>query len=105
GHEVLWTSEGRSEATRERARILTDAGAVAELVARSDVVFSVVPPHGALSLAESLTAFHGVFVDANAVSPATAARVGAKVERFVDGGIVGGPSAPRLYLSGVEAPG
>jgi hypothetical protein len=26
------------------------------------------------------------------------------VERFVDGGIVGGPPAPRLYLSGAEAP-
>ena len=36
--------------------------------------------------------------------PATAARVGATVERFVDGGIVGGPPAPRLYLSGAEAP-
>jgi hypothetical protein len=29
--------------------------------------------------------------------------VGSAVERFVDGGIVGGPPAPRLYLSGAEA--
>jgi Domain of unknown function (DUF1932)/NADP oxidoreductase coenzyme F420-dependent len=104
GHEVLWSSAGRSGATRKRARAFTDAGTLAELVARSDVVFSVIPPHGALELAESLPPFSGVFVDANAVSPATAARVGAAVERFVDGGIVGGPPAPRLYLSGVEAP-
>ncbi len=104
GHEVLWASNGRSAATRERAQALTDAGTVAELVARSDVVFSVVPPHAALELAESLPAFSGILVDANAVSPATAARVGATVERFVDGGIVGGPSAPRIYLSGAEAP-
>jgi hypothetical protein len=104
GHEVLWASEGRSEATRERARAFTDAGTVADLVARSDVVFSVVPPHAALELAESLPPFQGVFVDANAVSPATAARIGMTVERFVDGGIVGGPPAPRLYLSGAEAP-
>jgi hypothetical protein len=104
GHEVLWASAGRSEATRERARAFTDAGTVAELVARSNVVFSVVPPHGAIELAESLPAFSGIFVDANAVSPATAARVGATVEQFVDGGIVGGPPAPRLYLSGAEAP-
>jgi len=104
GHEVLWASDGRSAATRERAQALTDAGTVAELVARSDVVFSVVPPHAALELAESLPAFSGILVDANAVSPATAARVGATVERFVDGGIVGGPSAPRIYLSGAEAP-
>ena len=103
GHEVLWASEGRSAATRERAQAFTDAGTVADLVARSDVVFSVVPPHAALELAESLPPFQGVYVDANAVSPATAARVGAAVERFVDGGIVGGPPAPRLYLSGAEA--
>src|SRR5207244_922870 len=100
GHEVLWASEGRSEATHARARAFTDAGTVAEVVERSDIVFSVVPPHAALGLAESLPPFTGIFVDANAVSPATAARVGSAVKRFVDGGIVGGPPAPRLYLSG-----
>ena len=41
---------------------------------------------------------------ANAVSPETAHAVGLSVARFVDGGIVGGPPAPRLYLSGEEAP-
>src|SRR5207249_4165992 len=33
----------------------------------------------------------------------TAERVGMVVSRFVDGGIVGSPPAPRLYLSGDEA--
>jgi len=103
GHEVLWASADRSEATHARARGFTDVGTVAEVVARSEVVFSVVPPHAALALAESLPPLAGIFVDANAVSPATAALVGSAVERFVDGGIVGGPPAPRLYLSGVEA--
>ena len=103
GHEVLWASEGRSEATHERAEGFNDAGTAAELVARSEVVFSVVPPLAALELAESLPSFPGNFVDANAISPATAARVGSAVGRFVDGGIVGGPRAPRLYLSGAEA--
>jgi hypothetical protein len=103
GHEVLWASDGRSEATRMRAAGFGDAGTAAELVAQSEVVFSVVPPHAVLVLAESLPPFPGIFVDANAVSPATAARVGAVVGRFVDGGIVGGPPAPRLYLSGAEA--
>jgi len=79
GHEVLWASAGRSEATHERARGFTDAGTVAEVVARSEVVFSVVPPHAALELAESLPPFSGILVDANAVSP-------------------------RLYRSGTEAP-
>ena len=103
GHEVLWASDGRSDATRARAQAFTDAGTIAAVVARSDVFFSVVPPHAALELAESLPPFTGILVDANAVSPATAAQIGATVERFVDGGIIGGPPAPRLYLSGGEA--
>jgi 3-hydroxyisobutyrate dehydrogenase-like beta-hydroxyacid dehydrogenase len=103
GHTVLWASDGRSEATQARAAALDDAGTVADVVARSDVVFSVVPPHAALGLARSLPPFDGIYVDANAVSPETARAVGASVARFVDGGIVGGPPAPRLYLSGGEA--
>jgi len=103
GHEVLWASEGRSEATRRRAADFVDAGSVANVIARSEVVFSVVPPSAAFELAESLPAFDGIYVDANAVSPATAVRVSSVVERFVDGGIVGGPPAPRLYLSGDDA--
>ena len=103
GHTVVWASEGRSEATRARAAAFEDAGSVAEVVARSDVVLSVVPPHAALELARSLPRFDGIYVDANAVSPETARAVGESVARFVDGGIVGGPPAPRLYLSGDEA--
>jgi Domain of unknown function (DUF1932)/NADP oxidoreductase coenzyme F420-dependent len=103
GHNVLWASEGRSEATRTRAAGFEDAGSVAHAVARADVVISVVPPHAALDLAHSLPPFAGIYVDANAVSPETARAVGSSVARFVDGGIVGGPPAPRLYLSGDEA--
>ena len=45
GQTVLWASDGRSEATARRARAagLQDAGTVAGLVARSDLVLSVVP--------------------------------------------------------------
>jgi hypothetical protein len=103
GHTVLWASAGRSEATRRRAVAFEDAGSVTDVVARADVVFSVVPPHAALEVARSLPPFEGIYVDANAVSPETARAVGASVARFVDGGIVGGPPAPRLYLSGEEA--
>jgi 3-hydroxyisobutyrate dehydrogenase-like beta-hydroxyacid dehydrogenase len=103
GHNVLWASAGRSEATRERASDFTDAGSLAAVVAGSDVVISVVPPHASIALVDSLPPLSGIFVDANAIAPATAARVGSAVERFVDGGIVGGPPAPRLYLSGSEA--
>jgi 3-hydroxyisobutyrate dehydrogenase-like beta-hydroxyacid dehydrogenase len=101
GHSVLWASAGRSDATRARAAAFEDAGTVPELAARSDVVFSIVPPHAARDVAGSVQPFGGIYVDANAVAPETARSLGAT--RFVDGGIVGGPPAPRLYLSGAEA--
>jgi 3-hydroxyisobutyrate dehydrogenase-like beta-hydroxyacid dehydrogenase len=76
-------------------------------------MISVCPPHAALELAgEVATAgFAGCYVDANAVSPATALQVEAIVAasgaRFVDGGIVGPPpiraGTTRLYLSGPDA--
>jgi Domain of unknown function (DUF1932) len=106
GHDVVWASEDRSAATGARAEAagLRDAGSVAEVVRASEVVLSVCPPHAALDVARAVGAFHGLYVDANAVSPATAREVGACFARFVDGGIVGGPPDPRLYLSGEEAP-
>jgi 3-hydroxyisobutyrate dehydrogenase-like beta-hydroxyacid dehydrogenase len=107
GHRVLWASDGRSEETRARAEAagLEDAGSVAQ-VAEADVVFSICPPHAALEVARSAH-FGGVYVDANAVSPATAAQVAGTVDDFVDGGIVGSPprepGTTRLYLSGERA--
>jgi 3-hydroxyisobutyrate dehydrogenase-like beta-hydroxyacid dehydrogenase len=109
GLRVLWASEGRSEDTRARAESaeLEDVGSASE-VARADVVFAICPPHAALEVVGSLKSFGGIYVDANAVSPATAAKVGGVVDRFVDGGIVGSPprefGSTRLYLSGDEAP-
>jgi uncharacterized protein DUF1932/F420-dependent NADP oxidoreductase-like protein len=101
GHDVLWASEGRSEATRARAKQFEDAGSVAELTVRSEVVFSVVPPHAALDVAAAFADYDGIYVDANAIAPETAQKI--RVARLVDGGIVGGPPSPRLYLSGDEA--
>ena len=113
GGTVLWASAGRSKATADRADAvaLTDAGTTQELVRRSDVVFSVCPPHGALDVARSVAGFRGIFVDANAVSPDTAREIRAVVEtggaRFVDGGIIGPPPGPsaiaRLYVCGEDA--
>jgi Domain of unknown function (DUF1932)/NADP oxidoreductase coenzyme F420-dependent len=110
GHDVLWASAGRSDATAARAHGagLTDAGSVAALARRSDVVLSICPPHAALEVADALASFEGVFVDANAIAPATARAVGARAGgAFVDGGIVGPPPrAPgdaRLFLSGARA--
>jgi len=107
GISVVWASAGRSEETCVRAEAagLEDVGSV-DAVAESDVVFSICPPHAALEVARS-AAFGGIYVDANAVSPATAAEVGTAVRQFVDGGIVGSPprkpGTTRLYLSGERA--
>jgi 3-hydroxyisobutyrate dehydrogenase-like beta-hydroxyacid dehydrogenase len=109
GHEVLWASEGRSAETARRAAGFSDAGSPAELARRCDVVLSVCPPHAARNVAASVAGFAGRYVDANAVSPATAHAIGRSFGRFVDGGIVGSPprsaGSTRLYLSGAEADG
>ena len=106
GHEVLWASDGRSDATRARARTFQDAGTVAELAATSDVVFSICPPHAALDVARSVAGADVIFVDANAISPMHAREIADLHPSFVDGGIVGGPPAEpgtTLYLSGPVA--
>jgi 3-hydroxyisobutyrate dehydrogenase-like beta-hydroxyacid dehydrogenase len=116
GARVLWASEGRSAPTRERAAALglEDAGTLAALVPRAGTILSVAPPHAAVDVARRVAAlgFRGVYVDANAVAPATAREIGRLVEaagaRFVDGGIIGPanrkPGAARLYLAGPAAP-
>jgi 3-hydroxyisobutyrate dehydrogenase-like beta-hydroxyacid dehydrogenase len=114
GYTVLWASEGRGPETAARARAagLTDAGTAAEVAERADVILSICPPHAALDVAWAVQGFSGLFVDANAISPATAREVALMVEEggatYVDGGIIGQPPAAtagqtRLYLSGPEA--
>lgn len=91
GHEVLWASEGRSEATRARAASFRDAVTVDGLAAEAELILSICPPHAALDVACEVEGFDGVYVDANAISPMRAAEIAAIHPRFVDGGIVGGP--------------
>jgi len=112
GHRVLWAPEGRSAATAARAAAagLVACG-LAEMVRRCDLIMSVSPPHAALDIARQVAGFGGVYLDANAISPATAREVAGIVEAggasYVDGGIIGTPPvAPgfiRLYLSGPRA--
>jgi Domain of unknown function (DUF1932)/NADP oxidoreductase coenzyme F420-dependent len=107
GHEVLWASAGRSDATRERARQFRDVTDVAAVAQQAEVILSICPPHAALDVAGDLRGFGGIYVDANAISPMRAREVAALQPRFVDGGIVGGPPdepGTTLYLSGDEAP-
>ena len=73
GHRVLWVPEGRRAATRERAEAAGLTGVtLAEIIARSDVILSVCPPHAALDVAHQVAGFGGLYLDANAIAPATA---------------------------------
>jgi 3-hydroxyisobutyrate dehydrogenase-like beta-hydroxyacid dehydrogenase len=111
GHDVLWASSGRSEGTSGRAQAagLTDVGSVEALAERSDVILSVCPPHAAREVAGSTAGAARIFVDANAIAPATARAIAAErgESQFVDGGIIGPPPSEskttRLYLSGIDA--
>jgi 3-hydroxyisobutyrate dehydrogenase-like beta-hydroxyacid dehydrogenase len=124
GHTVLWASAGRSPQTAGRARAagLTDAGTVTALASQADMIISICPPHAAAGVARSASQAStagrrsdgtpgGLFVDANAVSPATARHIGEIVTAagtcYVDGGIIGPPplraGSTRLYLSGQRA--
>jgi hypothetical protein len=102
---VVWVPDGRSPETVRRARGLTPGDPLA-----ADVILSICPPHAARAVAASVAGFTGIYVDANAVSPATSREIRALVPAadFVDGGIIGPPptaqDSTRLYLSGDSAP-
>ena len=114
---VYWASAGRSAASIERASAdgLRDAGTLQELAQQCDVIISVCPPDKALATAADVMAagFRGLYVDANAIAPATARDMAeqclaAGARGFVDGGITGGPprspsSGTKLFLSGDAA--
>jgi 3-hydroxyisobutyrate dehydrogenase-like beta-hydroxyacid dehydrogenase len=113
GHEVLWASEGRGPQTAARARAagLADAGTAAEIAERADVILSICPSHAALDVAWAVQGFGGLFVDANAIAPATAREIAGMIcdggGSYVDAGIIGLPpvaaGSTRLYLSGPDA--
>ena len=114
-HLVYWASEGRSVETQARAEKfeLIDAQTLNVLCEECGILMSICPPHVAEMVArEVLEAdFHGLYVDANAISPQRAAHIGQLLAQagisYVDGGIIGGPAwEPNrtwLYLSGSRA--
>lgn len=115
GARVLWASAGRSADTAARAASagFEDARTIEALVAASDLVISVCPPHAAEDVATAVAGagFAGLYLDANAISPERTRRIGSIVAAsgaaFVDGGIIGGPAwrpgTTRLYASGERA--
>src|SRR6478672_1934673 len=110
GHQVGWLRKGRSGATLQRAEQagLTAFDDLGHLLANTDIVFSICPPHRALGVAQQLAGFRGIVVDANAISPMSSTLIGRTVAhggaRYVDGGIIGPPpitpGTTRLYLAG-----
>ena len=113
GFIVLWASAGRSPDTGARAAAagMRDVGTASEMAGQAGVILSVCPPHAALEVARSVAGFGGIYVDANAVSPATTREAAQIVTdggaSYVDGGIIGAPPRSpgdsRLYLSGARA--
>ena len=114
---VIWAAAGRSITTSKRAEIADLVGVpdLAELARRADVIISVCPPHAAREMAEQVAAAlvdrpdPPLYVDANAVSPATAGAIGGLLgaEHVVDGAIIGPPAwepgSTVLWLSGPAA--
>ena len=118
GIEVRTALGGRSEASVGRAGAAGMVGVSDAQIAASDFILSIVPPGEALGLAERLApalrvaANQPIYVDCNAVNPATVLRIARTIEEtgatFVDGGIIGGPPTPgskgtKLYVSGPAA--
>ena len=109
-HEVAWCSAERSEHSRARAVELQEFSQLDDLVAWAEVLISVCPPAYALQQAQAVQAcaFDGLYVDANAIAPATASAVAQLMGvAYVDGGIIGPPAwqsgTTRIYLSGNNA--
>lgn len=118
GVEVPTCLEARSAASAERARAAGMTAVGLPDLARADFLLSIVPPGAALGFAQDMALWlrdaprKPVFVDCNAVSPATMRRIAATVEAAstpcVDAGIVGMPpgagvSGPHFYASGPHA--
>jgi 3-hydroxyisobutyrate dehydrogenase-like beta-hydroxyacid dehydrogenase len=115
GVRVLTSLAGRSAASAKRAEAAGMAGLDDAALVRADFLLSIVPPGEAVAFAERMAphlasaAAKPVFVDCNAISPETVARIATIIAptgaAFVDGGIIGAPPQPGtkgtvLYVSG-----
>ncbi len=119
GHDVLTCLDGRSERTRglSEAAGIRDGGDLDAVIEAAPLVLSILPPASALGMAGDVAGAMGrtgakpVYVDCNAISPATANDIAAVITAagapFIDAGIIGmapdghGPG-PRFYVSGSD---
>jgi putative dehydrogenase len=122
GARVVTSLAGRSadSVARVRSAGLEVVDDDDSLVRDASFVLSIVPPGVAVEVAERLrdplssARTKPVFVECNAISPATCRRIRdlLGVTRFIDAGIIGGPpvagtqdpaKGPRFYASGADA--
>lgn len=118
GHDVLTSLAGRSAATMARAHAAGMRDATDAALAGCDLILSIVPPAEAEGLVERFVphiraqARKPLFVDANALNPASkrllAARLGEAGGDMVDGAIIGPPPTggdrvTTTFLSGARA--
>jgi 3-hydroxyisobutyrate dehydrogenase-like beta-hydroxyacid dehydrogenase len=118
GLRVLTCLKGRSERTRMLARKanIGDVPTYEDLVRDTEMILSILVPEEALNVARTVA--HAIrqagkstiYVDCNAVSPATARAIDEVIRaagsRFIDAGIIGPPphepGKTRFYASGPE---
>lgn len=120
GFRVITALAGRSELTRARAERagIEDGGDLDGVVREAEGILAILPPSEAEPLAERVagamarTGRRPVYAECNAISPATARRIAARITDagapFVDAGIIGarpgrGRPDTRFYASGAAA--
>jgi len=118
GHEVVTSLAGRSAHSRHLAEKggLTDVGSLDAAVGAAEIVLAILPPEAAPKLAEAVAEAmrridrRPVYVDCNAIAPATMRAIAATIQAagapVIDVGIVGaapGKALPtRFYASGPD---
>ena len=113
-HEVFVALNNRSKDSIERAEKykLLNCENIENMCHLCEIIICICPPAFAMDVCNSVVncKFNGLYVDANAINPATSMIIAEKINnsgRYVDGGIIGPPAivanTTRLYLSGPEA--
>lgn len=118
GYRTVTALDGRSERSRTLAKAgqVEDLGDLDSAIAAADLVLSILPPSFAIDQAKAVAEAMGnsgnkpVYVDCNAISPATTTAVGDIIQgaggAFIDAGIIGlAPNksdATRFYVSGPD---
>lgn len=118
GHRVVSALENRSAHTRELAGRagIEDAGSIAVCVIEADLILSILPPDRAVAQAEAVAnamrraGRSPAYVDCNAISPMTMAKVAAAFDgteaTIIDCGIIGlnpiKTPPTRFYVSGPD---